>query len=255
MLRALLPALLVVGCATTPSASSSPAMADLRALDQQQNYAEMLGRLKDVPPAQRDAEWEALTEKANVAALEKVEITDGRSGEYALMAIEDQLAAFPSLKKSPAYLQNRADVGVKAFGWTYSNYRHSTGDEQWVPKVKKFAEADSATKGLAQRIAKDVILGRLVASSAWPLYELAFQRDGDAVCADPKLIDVVIDVIDYESWLDEMTTLVTKRCSTQLKTPVAEKLKKNDSKSFRKGACQVLAGQAGIADALKVCEG
>ncbi|MCU0701795.1 MAG: hypothetical protein MUC96_35260 [Myxococcaceae bacterium] len=255
MLRALLPALVLVGCATTPSASSSPAMADLRALDQQQNYAEMLGRLKDVAPAQRDAEWETLAEKANVAALEKLEITDGRSGESALMVIDDQFAAFPSLKKSPTYLQKRADVGAKAFGWTYGNYRHSTGDEQWVPKVKKFAEADAVTKGLAQRLAKDVVLGRLVASSAWPLYELAFQRDGDAVCADAKLVDVVIDVIDYESWLDEMTTLVTKRCPAQLKKPVAEKLKKNDSKSFRKGACKVLAGQADVGDALKVCEG
>jgi hypothetical protein len=230
-------------------------MADLRALDQQQNYAEMLGRLKDVAPAQRDAEWEALAEKANVAALEKLEITDGRSGEYALQVIADQAAAFPSLRKSTAWLAKRVDVGVKAFGWTYGNYRHSTGDEQWVPQVKKFAEVDPVTKGLAQRLAKDVILGRLVASSAWPLYELAFQRDGDAVCTDAKLVDVVIDVIDYESWLEEMTALVTKRCAAQLKAPVAEKLRKNDSKSFRKGACKVLAGQSDVADALKICAG
>jgi hypothetical protein len=230
-------------------------MADLRALDQQQNYAEMMGRLKDVPPAQRDAEWEALAEKANLAALDTLEIADGRSGESALRLLEDQAAAFPSLRKSSAWLARRADIGVKAFRWTYGNYRHSTSDEQWVPQVKKFAEADPVTKGLAQRLAKDVILGRLVASSAWPLYELAFQRDGDAVCSDPKLADVVLDVIDYESWLEEMTGLVTKRCAAQLKKPVAEKLKKNDSKSFRRGACKVLVGQSDVADALKVCEG
>jgi len=70
-----------------------------------------------------------------------------------------------------------------------------------------------------------------------------------------KLVDVVIDVIDYQSWLDVMTPLVTKRCAAQLKKPVAEKLKKNDSTSFRKGACQVLAGQADVSDALKICEG
>lgn len=251
MTKLLLPLLFLVGCATAKSA----AYADLRALDKQQNYVEMMGRLKDVAPAERDEEWEGYVERACIEAITKAEIKDGRAGEHVLAIIDDQLVAFPSLKKSTAWFQARADKGVEAFKWTYSNYRHSTGDEQWVPKIVAYVEKDTLTKGVVQRFAKDVVAARLVASSAWPLYDLAFKRDGDAVCSDSKLVDVVIDVIDYQSWLDVMKPLVTTRCAAQLKKPVAEKLKKNDSTSFRKGACQVLAGQADVADALKICEG
>lgn len=251
MTRLLVPCLFLVGCATAKSA----AFEDLRALDKQQNYVEMMGRLKDVPPAQRDDEWEGFVERACIDAIAKAEIKDASAGEAVLRLIEEQAVAFPSLKKSVAWHAARADKGVEAFKWTFSNYRHATSDEAWVPKVVAFVEKDALTKGLAQRFAKDVVAARLVASTAWPLYELAFKRDGDAVCADPKLVDVVIDVIDYQSWLDAMKPLVTTRCPAQLKKPVAEKLKKNDSTSFRKAACQVLAGQADVADALKICEG
>lgn len=251
MTKLLLPLVFLVGCATAKSA----AYADLRALDKQQNYAEMMGRLKDVAPAERDEEWEGFVERASIEAISKAEVKDGRAGERVLTMMDEQLVAFPSLKKSTAWFQARADKGVQAFKWTFSNYRHATSDEQWVPKVVEFVEKDTMTKGLAQRLAKEVVAERLVASSAWPLYDLAFKRDGDAVCADSKLVDVVIDVIDYQSWLDVMKPLVNTRCAAQLKKPVAEKLKKNDSTSFRKGACQVLAGQADVADALKICEG
>lgn len=248
MIRLLLPCLFLVGCATAKSA----AYENLRALEKQQNYAEMVGRLKEVQPVERDEEWEGFVERASLKEL-SVELKDARAAEHLLATIDAQLESYPSLKKSAAWWQKRADVGVTAFKWTYSNYRHATSDEQWVPKIVAFVEKDSTTKGLAQRFARDVVAARLVASSAWPLYALAFQRDGDAVCADPKLVDVVIELIDYKSWLDEVKPLVTTRCAAQLKKPVAEKLKKNDSTSFRVAACQVLAGQADVSDALKIC--
>ncbi|MCA2977038.1 MAG: hypothetical protein INH41_04725 [Myxococcaceae bacterium] len=251
MLRSFASTLLLVGCATTPAAASL--MADLRALDRQEGYAELLARLKDVAPSQRDADWEALAAKANVMALDRLEIDDARSGEAALTVMAEQPVAFPSLRRSSDWLQKRTEVGLKAFRWTFGNHRHSAGDEPWVPRLLKFAAADPQTRGLAQRLAKELVLERLVSSSAWPLYELAFEREGDAVCADPKLVEVVLDAIDSEAWLDEMSALVTKRCAAQLKAPVAERLKKNESKSFRRGACKVLAGQADVADALKVC--
>lgn len=247
--RLAVPVLFLVGCAPAKPA----VFADLRALDQQQNYLEMLPRLKEVPPASRDDEWEAFVEKANINALTSFEIKDGRSGEAALRTIEEQLTAYPSLKKSAAWHQTRADVGMKAFGWTFSNYRHATSDEQWVPQIVTFVEKDTLTKGLAAKFARELVTERLVASSGWPLYAMAFKRDGDAICADPKLPAVVIDAIDYKSWLDEMKQLVTVRCPAQLKKPVAEKLKKNDSTSFRVAACKVLEGQADVADALKIC--
>jgi hypothetical protein len=237
MTQFLLPCLLLVGCATAKSAEYE----DLRALDKQQNYAEMLGRLKAVAPTQRDEEWEGFVQRATIDALARVELKGSRDAESVLSMIDEQLVAFPSLKKSVAYFQKRADVGVEAFKWTFANYRHATSDEQWVPKVKAFVEKDTSTKGLAQRFANDVVGARLVASSAWPLYELAFQRDGDSVCADKKLVEVVLEVIDSQSWLD-------------VKNPVAKKLKENASTSFRKGACQVLSGQADVSDALKICE-
>ncbi len=243
-------ALFLVGCATAKPAVFD----DLRALDKQQNYLELMGRLKEVPPASRDDEWEGFVEKANINALTALEIKDGRQGEHALTTIEDQLTNYPSLKKSAAWFQTRAEVGMKAFAWTFSNYRHATSDEQWVPKIVAFVEKDTFTKGVALKFGRELVAERLVASSAWPLYDLSFKRDGDSVCTDPRLPDLVVDAIGYESWLEQMKNLVTVRCSAQLKKPVAEKLKKNDSTSYRRGACKVLAGQADVADALKICD-
>lgn len=247
---------LCLACASTQgskSASTSQAIAQLQALEKQESWDELRASLKTVPPTDRDAEWERLVERAAIVELDAVKITDTYSGENALAVISQQASSYPSLKKSAAWLDKRVAVGSKAFGWTYSNYRHSIGDEKWVPQIKAFVEADTVTKGLAQKMARDVVLNRLVASSAWPLYAYAFEREGDAVCTDPKLPDVVFDIIDSEAWIDEMKALVTKRCASQLKQPVIEKLKKNESKGFRKGACKVLEGQADAADALKIC--
>lgn len=250
---ALLACLLTVRCATPLSAADAATLADLRALDRQQNYAEMLGRLKDVRPALRDAEWEALVEKATVAELDRQEVKDAPSGELALRVMKEHLVAFPSLRQSRSYLARRAELGLVAFGWTYSSYRHSVGDEEWVPQVLAFAEADTATPGLAQRMARELVLKRLVASSSWPLYQLALRREGDAVCADVRLPDVVLDLIEARSFLEELQALVTGRCAAQLKGPVVERLRKGDSSSFRKGACAVLAGQRDLGDVLKAC--
>lgn len=249
MTRLLLPCVLLVGCATAKSA----AYENLRALEKQKNYAEMHRYLKEVQPTERDEEWEGLVERATLHRIATLEVKDSRQAEDVLAELDSQPIVFPSLTKSAAWWQARADLGAKAFGWSYSNYRHASSDEQWVPRVVTFVEKDTVTKGLAQRMAKDVVMGRLVASSSWPLWELAFQRDGDAVCAEPKLVDVALSLIEYKSYLDDMKKLVTSRCAAQLKQPVAEKLKKNDSTPYRVAACQVLAGQADVAEALKIC--
>jgi hypothetical protein len=102
-------------------------------------------------------------------------------------------------------------------------------------------------------MAKELVFKRLVPSSAWRLYELAFTRDGDAVCADSGLPSVVIDNLDYRIFLADMKMLVTKRCASQLQAPVLEKLRKNDSGSYRKGACEVLADVA-TDEVKKLCE-
>lgn len=252
-----LSALVAFGCATTGAAGSSgggsPELDELRALDKQQDYRELVTRLKSVPPTKRDAEWEGLVAKGHIEVLKAFEVKNASDGERALAILEDQATEYPTLKKNADWLTARADLGVKAFGWTFSNYRHAISEEKWVPQVKAFVEKDTVTKGLALRAAKDVVLQRLVASSAWPLFELAFTRDGDAVCADEKLPEVVIDLIDARVWLDEMKVLVTKRCVKQLKAPVVAKLAKDDSGTFRKAACQMLKGEPDVGDALKVC--
>lgn len=239
----------LLGCAT----AKSPVFDDLRALDKQQDYRELVTHLKEVPAAQRDAEWEELSAKAHAELLKTTEVKTAADGERALATIKDQLETFPTLKLSPTWLAARADLGAKAFGWTYANYRHASSDEQWVPQVLEFVKADTTTKGLPLRMAKDLVLGRLVASSAWPLYQLAFEREGDAVCADEKLPAVVLDIVGYHSWQAEMKTLVTQRCAAQLKSTVFEKAIKGEDRGFQVGVCKMLAGEV-PPELTKACE-
>ncbi len=236
-------------CATARGASS-PAQLELDALLKQESYDELLSKALAVPATERNDAWLNAVSTAAVKSTSKKAFRETSEAEAYLASLEDMLRRFPLLKNSKPFMAHRAENGKGAFLWTFSNYRHSTGDEAWVPKVLEFVKADTVTPGLAQTYANEVVLSRLVASAGFPLFQLAFERNGDVVCKDPGLPKTVVELIDYDIYVPE-TQKLFERCKTAFDAAVAAKVKEPEAKDFRKHACVTLKGKPVMAGVCK----
>jgi hypothetical protein len=217
-------------------------MAELQALLKQESYDELLGKAQTVPATERNDEWLRVVSSAAVKSSPKKQFKDGREAESYLANFDDLLRRYPMLKTSKEFMSHRAEQAKSAFLWTFSNYRHSGGDEEWVPKVVEFVKLDTSTPGLAQKYANEVVLQRLVASRGFDLFQLAFERDGDKVCADAGLAKTVVDLIDYDSYVPETQKLV-ERCGTAFDAAISAKLNDATAKDFKRHACVTLKGR------------
>ena len=136
------------------SASSAYEMADLKALDKDQSYRELVDHLLDILPSKRDAEWKAIAERACVAVIDPNEVKDAASAQKVLDRMDELMKKFGWLNQSKTFLSRRADVGLKAMGWTYSNSRHSSSEDPWLDNLKAFVAADQQTADLPLRALK-----------------------------------------------------------------------------------------------------
>jgi hypothetical protein len=248
--RPLVLVLPLLACATAKPVPPYP-LEDFQALERQQGWQELLGKLKEVAPSKRDATWEGFAERTAAAVLEAIEVKEGYGAEAAIVEADELMKQYPHLKSSKSFLEARAKVGIKAFKLSFSNYRHAGYGDEWLTKIRDFVAKDTVTPDLPLRLAKEAVLKRLVATQAFPLYLMAFERSSTAVCADGELAGIINAVLESGSWLEEVGTLVTKTCWEQLKTPVLERLAKRDDKHYLKHTCAVLANHPPAADAVK----
>lgn len=241
--------LLTLGLAVSCATPASYPVEDFRALAKQESWRELLGSLASVAPSKRDDQWTAFLAQAAAGNLKNYEV--GQSPEGAIAMADELLKDYPVLKTSKVYMAQRAETGIQALKLSFGRYRHSASDDEWLPQVKSFVEKDAVTPGLAQRVAKEVVLGRLIPSTAFPLYQVAFSRDGDAVCDDAELPKVMLEVVEDGVWTEEAKAVVAGRCFAQLRGPFSEALAKGDNRHLVKHACQLLAGRAELAEVLK----
>jgi hypothetical protein len=244
-----------VSCATTNSNTSgsstaAPLMAEMEALLKQESYEELLSKAGNAPATERNDAWLNLVSQAAIKSTPKKEFKEAYEAEAYLQNWENLISRYPTLKTSKEFMAHRAENGKSAFLWTYSNYRHSTGDEQWVPKILDFVKVDTLTAGIVQKYANEAVIERLVASSAFPLFQLAFERDGDKVCQDKGLPKTIVDMIDYDIWIPETQKLFA-RCGTAFDAAVSEKLKDATAKDFKRHACVTLKDKPVMAGVCK----
>ncbi|MFZ5446709.1 MAG: hypothetical protein ACOZQL_42370 [Myxococcota bacterium] len=240
----LLPLVVFAGCATTSSFAFYP-LEELRALDATADRAEILTHALEVAPSKRNDEWRGVVERAAMATLDTVEVTDAARADQALELLESQPARFPFLLRSAGWLSKRADVGVKAFPWL----AHQGDRGAWQRRVLEFARADAVMKGLAQRMASEVLLKQLIASTAAPLYELAFTREGDAVCDSPTVKDIALEYgSDGSPW-----KVALEKCWKQLAGPMTEAAKKSETRTGRLNLCAAMASHADDPQVKAVC--
>ncbi len=147
---------------------------------------------------------------------------------------------YPTLKKGKVFMQGRADAGLKAFAKTYSDSRHSSGDDPWMDELKAFVEADAVTADLPMRAGK-LVTSRLVAYIAVPFFKKAIAANAGA-CKDADVKKALVAALDDNVWQDDAKALVEKSCFADVRGALEEGLKKGDG-HLKDNACPILAAK------------
>lgn len=234
---------MLTGCAT---GGQFYPLSELKALDPVDDAAEVLAHAREVAPSQRTEAWRGVVEQAAVATLKSMTVKDADSAERALAALEEQRGRFGFLGTSPGWLSARADVGVKALPWLAQS-----NSDGWVRQVTEFAAADAVTPKLAQRLATEVVLKRLIPSAAVPLFNLGFERDGEAMCADDTIIKTAVELAASGTrWAAALD-----RCWKNLEGPMTEAVRTSDTRTAKLQLCEAMAPHASDAAVKAACAG
>jgi hypothetical protein len=216
-------------------------MADLKALEKQGSFKELVDHLDDITPSKRDKDWEGIAERGATGLLGTFEVKD----EGPLDTADGLIKRYGFLKQSKVFMGKRAEVAFKAFKLTFGGSRHSTGDDPWLDRVRKFPETDSVTPDLPVRLAKEVVLGRLVPVTAFPLFKLAWDKGNRGLCKDSDFQKTMVDVLGDGVWKTEAADPRDK-CWDDLKAPLAARLQKEGTSVFARNACPVFTAKGGI---------
>jgi hypothetical protein len=235
------------------SLNASYELADLKALEKQQSWTELLEHLEDISPSKRDKEWEGLGERAAIGWMSALELK-ADSAQWQLASIEALMKRYPFLKASKPFMQKRLDVAVKGYLMSYSNFRHSAGNDEWMDKIKAHAESDTVTPDAPLRLAKEVVLQRLIPVTAFPLYKLASDRGNKTLCRDGDFHKVLAATFEEGSWKKEAEDLAGK-CWDDVKGPLVAALEKAQTNKLRRNLCPVLDAKKALpASQKKACE-
>lgn len=214
-------------------------LADLKALDKDQSWRELVDHLTDILPSKRDAEWRAIAERACAGVLDAADLKDATSAQRVLDQSDELMKRYGWLKDSKPFLGKRAEVGLKALGWTFSNSRHSSSEDPWLEKLITFVNADALTADLPLRSLK-LVTSRLVAGVAFPLVKPTLAKGGKAACKDADVQAVLLGVLSEGSWKTEAAGFVST-CWDELKpVVVAEVLKPEVTRTVQLKLCPVL---------------
>ncbi len=232
------------------TAGATYELADLKALEKQQSWAELVAHLSDIAPSKRDKDWEGLAERAGAGYLGTFDLKKAETAEAPLDAADDLMKRYPFLKQSKVFMGKRAEVGLKAYAMSFSSSRHSSSDDPWLEEVRAFAESDSITPDLPYRVAKEVVLTRLIPVTAFPLFKLSLDRGSKSVCKDADFHKALIGALEDGSWKKETEDL-SGRCWDDLKGPLTSALASAKTNAFRRNACPLLQAKNALPAAQK----
>lgn len=222
-------------------------LADLKALDKDQSWRELVDHLTDIVPGKRDAEWKAIAERACLGVLDPAEVKDAASSQRVLDQLDELMKRFGWLKDNKAFMSRRAEVGFKALGWTFSSSRHSSGDDPWLERVKTFIGADAVTPDIALRGLK-LITSRLTAVVAFPLVKPVLAKGGKALCKDADVQKTLLSTVMDGAWKAESAEPVGT-CWDELKPQVlAEVLKPGATRTLQLKLCPWLEEKKALSD-------
>jgi hypothetical protein len=154
---------------------------DLEALAAQQGWRELVEHLGDIAPAERDERWQRLAERAATGHLETLARVNDRLG--ALAAAEGLPQRFPTLRRSAAFMQKRAEVGLAGFEACYAT---SQGGADCTGRLLGFVDDDADNAELMLRAGR-LVIRRQFAYVAAPFFRRALRDRAGPACEDREL--------------------------------------------------------------------
>ncbi len=219
-------------------------MADLKALESKGQWRELVMHLDDVPPAKRDAAWDALLQKAAPEFMaQSAKEKDAFEGFYMASHLVDK---YPQLTKNKAFMDKRLEVSKSAFKDCFAkSYR---GD-RCLKAAQEFVATGENNPDSSFAIAKVVRLGQN-ANVAIPFFQkgLEGRKAGDAACADDDLRLSVISALALPTDYDNAKVgraVAAGPCFDKLR-PAIEAEFKSGSSYYTDNACSVLKTKSAL---------
>jgi hypothetical protein len=220
---------------------------DLNALEEQGAWTEIVEHLNDIPPSQRTGAWLKISEKAAIEYLATLDID--RDPFAALVAADQFTKQYPHLKKSSAFMQKRADVGLKGFEVCF---KASYSGGECHDRLLGFVDADAKNADLAFRAGKLVRLNQF-AYVAVPYFKRAVDRGMDAKsCGDEDLQLAVVAALGLpanDNRVADARAIASGTCFSALSGPLMEEFNKNTKGSYYfDNACGFLKAKGKLGD-------
>lgn len=220
-------------------------MDDLRALEKQEGWAELVEHLTDVAPAQRDGRWEQLAEKAALAHL--VDLTPTRTDPFGVAVAGDQLARrLPSVRRSRAFQERRSAAVLSGFDLCNDRQKQ----DPTLECLRQLHELVDASKdpGLPMEA------GRRAVRVYFPYHAVPFYREAvvarptAAACSDEGLVRATIAALglpaDY-SLVADAKQVAFQACPEQLRGPLLAELKSHPG-AVNGNVCPWLKSQGAV---------
>jgi hypothetical protein len=217
-------------------------MADLKALEAKGQWRELVMHLDDVPPAKRDAAWEALLQKAAPELMaQSAKEKDAFEGFYTASHLVDR---YPQLTKNKAFMDKRLEVSKTAFKDCFAqSYR---GD-RCLKAAQELVSTGENNPDTSFAIAKVVRVGQN-AQVAIPFFQkgLEGRKAGDASCGDEDLKLAVMSALalppDYDN-AKVGRAVASGVCFDTLRPAIEAEFKDSSSGYYAQNACPVLKGR------------
>ena len=214
-------------------------MADLKALEAKGQWRELVMHLDDIPPAKRDASWDALLNKAAPEFMaQSAKEKDAFEGFYMASHLVDK---YPQLTKNKAFMEKRLEVSKSAFKECFAqSYRGA----RCLKAAQEFVATGENNPDSAFAIAKVVRLGQN-ANVAIPFFQKGVEgrKAGDALCADEDLKLSVLSALALPSDYDNAKVgraVASGVCFDKLRPAIEGELKDSSTGYYPENACAVL---------------
>jgi len=173
-------------------AADKYAMKDLEALAASESWGELLSHGLDIAPSERNAQWQAVIEKAAIGRLEDMKEEDLKSLSRTKGLVESDQKSFTFLKKSTVYRRAANKTIVKTLKGCYMSRECKNGnDPDWLAEVRSFVKEQAADPQTGCE-AGEMVASFMVAYVALPSFEFAVTK-ADAPCCKSDALKKAVD--------------------------------------------------------------
>lgn len=212
-------------------------MEDLRVLDKQGDYTQLIEHMNDIRPTKRNEEWQALVQRAAVKLLEqRLAANDENS---ALIVAENIFESNLSLQTSQEFMGLRRKAVIGAFTTCFQN-RYSGGD--CTEELRKIVNKQPVDRELAFKAGKLVRLN-MNHRAAVPFFSKALKgQQNEKWCADKDVFLAVVSGMSVpEDRAKESQELGFSMCGDSLKTKLMGNFYENHSGYAGRNYCKILS--------------